>query len=82
MAMAQCGGKFFEALAGPTMIPYLLSLQDTREAVLLALLSLGEGGPGQANPVVLGHALRNLASIGLEKEARAIAVEAALAAGL
>ena len=52
------------------------------ETVLLALLSLGEGGPGPANPVVLGHVLRSLARIGLENEARAIAVEAALAAGL
>ncbi len=52
------------------------------ETVLLALLSLGEGGPGHANPVVLGHVLRSLVAIGLEIEARAIAVEAALAAGL
>ncbi|MDP6602715.1 MAG: hypothetical protein QGG17_00820 [Rhodospirillales bacterium] len=52
------------------------------ETVLLALLSLGEGGPGQANPVVLGHVLRSLVAIGLENEARAIAVEAALATGL
>ena len=52
------------------------------ETVLLSLLALGESGPGDADPVVLSRVLSSLRNIGLEAEARALAVEAALAAGL
>ena len=52
------------------------------ETVLLSLLALGESGPGEADPVVLSRVLSSLGNIGLEAEARALAVEAALAAGL
>ena len=52
------------------------------ETVLLTLLVLGEGGPGQANPVVLRRVLTSLADVGLTGPARAMAVEAAVAAGL
>ena len=52
------------------------------ESVLLSLLVLGDDGPGRASPVVLDAALSVLKAIGLKAEARALAVEAALAAGL
>ncbi len=52
------------------------------ETVLLSLLALGEGGPGQVDPVILRRVLTSLGAIGLEKEARDLAVEAALSAGL
>jgi hypothetical protein len=52
------------------------------ETVLLSLLMLGQGGPGQASPLVLGWVVRSLAAVGLEGPARAIAVEAVVAAGL
>jgi hypothetical protein len=52
------------------------------ETVLLSLLALGEGGPAAANPVILRRVLVGLRSVGLEAEARAIAVEAAVAAGI
>ena len=52
------------------------------EVVLLSLVTLGEGGPRQANPLVLGRVLSSLRAIGLTGEARQIAVEAAVAAGL
>jgi hypothetical protein len=51
------------------------------ETVLLALYALGEGGPGEANPILLSRAIDSLRQIGLDAEARAIATEAALAAG-
>lgn len=52
------------------------------ETILLSLLAIGEGGPGAADPVILRRVLTSLGAIGLEKEARSLAVEAALAAGL
>lgn len=52
------------------------------ETVLLALLALGDGGPGRANPIVLYRVIGALRAVGLDAEARALAVEAALAAGL
>lgn len=52
------------------------------ETVLLALLALGEGGPAAADPLLLRQVLISLRSAGFEKEARTMAVEAALAAGL
>ena len=52
------------------------------ETVLLCLLALGEGGPGQADPVILHRVLTSLGAVGLLAEAGALAVEAAVAAGL
>jgi len=52
------------------------------ETVLLALLALGEKGPAGADPLVLRQVLISLGAAGFEDEARAMAVEAALAAGL
>ena len=39
-------------------------------------------GPAQANPTVLHKVIKSLRTIGLEREARALAVEAAVASGL
>lgn len=52
------------------------------EAILLSLMALGEGRLGQAEPVVLRQVLGSLMAVGLEKEARALSLEAAVAAGL
>ncbi len=52
------------------------------EAVLLALLGLGAGGPENSGLVTLGETLVGLSAVGLDRDARAIAVEAALAGGL
>ena len=52
------------------------------ETVLLSLLALGEGGPNRAEPVVMRGVLAGLGAVGLESEARALAVEAAVVAGL
>ncbi len=52
------------------------------ETVLLALLALGEGGPGRAEAVVLRRVLRSLSDAGFKKESRALALEAAVASGL
>jgi len=52
------------------------------ETILLSLLALGESGPTQATPTVLHKVIESLRVVGLEKEARALAVEAAVASGL
>jgi hypothetical protein len=52
------------------------------ETVLLALYALGDVGPGGANPIMLSRAIASLRGIGLDSEARAIAIEAAIAAGV
>jgi len=52
------------------------------ETVLLTLLALGSDGPAGAEPLLLRQALFSLFAAGFEDEARAMAVEAALAAGL
>ena len=52
------------------------------ETVLLALLALGDDGPAGASPLLLREVVLSLRATGFEKEARALAVEAALAAGV
>ncbi|SEH52113.1 antifreeze protein [Magnetospirillum fulvum] len=58
--------------------------EDVRigETVLLTLVGLGEAGLDRADPEMLNRAVTHLRMIGLEREARALAVEAALANGL
>ncbi len=51
------------------------------ETVLLSLLVLGNGGPATASEPTLVAVITGLRSVGLETEARALAIEAALAAG-
>ncbi|HEY4136760.1 MAG TPA: hypothetical protein VGO34_16270 [Alphaproteobacteria bacterium] len=50
--------------------------------VLAALDTLGPNGPAECHPLVLGMVLAGLRNIGLETEARALAVDAAIGAGL
>ena len=52
------------------------------ETVLMALVHLGSGGPGAADLAVVGPVVSSLVSVGFREEARALALEAALAAGL
>jgi hypothetical protein len=52
------------------------------ETVMLTLLVLGEGGPGQSGALALTRILKALEAVGLKAEARAMAVEAAIAVGL
>ncbi len=51
------------------------------ETVLLALLTLGEAGPAGAEPTTLSVVVAALRSVGLERQARGLAVEATLAHG-
>ena len=57
-------------------------MRRTGETVLLALLALGPAGPGDSHPVAFNKALQALRQVGLEREARSLAIEAALAKGL
>jgi hypothetical protein len=52
------------------------------EAALLAVLALDEDGPAGVSPVVLSHVISSLVAVGLEQDARRLAVEAALVQGL
>ena len=52
------------------------------ETVLLALYALGPEGPGGCNPLSLSRVIAGLRQIGLDSESRAIAMEAAIAAGV
>lgn len=52
------------------------------ETVLLALVALGQAGPTQASPVVLRRVIESLRRAGLEREARLLAGEVAIAANL
>lgn len=52
------------------------------EAILLALIAVGEDLPGTTHPLVLNRVLTALRQVGLDADARALAVEAALTAGL
>ncbi|WP_193368566.1 hypothetical protein [Pelagibius marinus] len=69
-------------------LPSLLALGDAAaegkrgESVLLAVEALGVAAPADSHPLALGYAVSALAAVGLGNEARALAIEAALAARL
>ena len=46
------------------------------------LLALGDGPLAEANPLVVSEVVRGLHRVGLAKEARGLAMEAAITAGL
>ena len=52
------------------------------ETVLLALVAIGAGGAENANPVALDAVIESLRKVGLESDARRLAIEAAVAAGV
>lgn len=52
------------------------------ETVLLALVSLGDGFPAEVDPTAVYRIVASLRLVGFDDEARAIALEAALAAGV
>jgi hypothetical protein len=52
------------------------------ETVLLSLYALGPEGPAGCNPLALSRVIMGLRQIGYDSEARAIAIEAAVAAGV
>ena len=52
------------------------------EVVLFSLLMLGEFGPTQINPIVLRQVVMSLNLVGLSVEARSLALESAVVAGL
>lgn len=70
----------------PTAVLHLLmqASQSGRvgQTVLLSLVCLGEQGKGLSHPFLLGLTVRALQAVGLPNEARALALEAALLAGI
>ncbi len=75
-------GAVEEASLPAARPPALKSAPSIGETVMFSLLALGEGGPQSADPIVLRRVLARLSEAGLGSEARALAVEAALGAGL
>ncbi|HZT18721.1 MAG TPA: hypothetical protein VFA23_04915 [Dongiaceae bacterium] len=78
-------------LAAPAPAPdpaVLFNLADaaagkrTGETVLLAIYALGPAGPARCDPISLSRAIAALRQIGLDSEARAIALEALVASGV
>ena len=74
---------------GPSVAPHIwngltLAARERRvgEAVMFALIALGDEGPAFAAPETLAKVIATLMAIGREQDARALAVEAALALGL
>ncbi|WP_425407366.1 hypothetical protein [Hwanghaeella sp.] len=51
------------------------------ETVLLALVMLGDAGPALAAPQTMGAVVQSLAAVGLPRDARALALDAAFGAG-
>ncbi|MCH8095468.1 MAG: hypothetical protein IID53_00125 [Proteobacteria bacterium] len=80
-------GPHFESvkLPAPALLHALNSAAAERRigaTVLLTLICLGEDGPTGADPLLLRAVISGLREVGLEKEARALAVEAAIGAGI
>lgn len=77
-------GAPLKETAAPAL-PYwralLMAARDKRlgETALLSLIAMGEGGPGKASPVMIGNVMTALGSVGLNAEARKIAIEALVA---
>ena len=71
-----------DATSDRTMAPLPKIQSRVAETILLSLLALGENGPTGASPFLLRQVILSIRAAGFDKEARAIAVEAALAAGL
>jgi hypothetical protein len=80
-------GPQFESvkLPAPALLHALNAAASQRRVgatVLLTLICLGTDGPAGADPLLLRAVISSLREVGLEKEARALAVEAAIAAGI
>ena len=74
---------------GPSIAPHIwhgltLAARERRvgEAVALSLIALGDEGPGFASSATLQKVIATLMAVGRESDARALAVDAALALGL
>lgn len=64
----------------------LLRLRDAArqglkgQTVMLALICLGEGGPANADPIMLDEVMRSLSAVGMAQEAQSMALEAMIGA--
>ncbi|WP_158090291.1 hypothetical protein [Kiloniella majae] len=78
-------------IASPGLAPsaaLLYALKDAQnggrlaEVVLLSLIILGEQGPGNTHSLALGSVVEALYSVGLQNEARSLAIEATVLSGI
>lgn len=85
IGLARWGDSGAQALG---RLPSLLALGDAAaagrrgETVLLGVTALGDTAVVDSHPLALGYTVSALSAVGLGSEARALAIEAALAAGL
>lgn len=80
-------GAVTEAVTMPPLVYWrgmMEAAQSDRvgEAVLLALAVIGDSDVAGLNPAVLSNVLRAMRAIGLDREARALALEAAILGGI
>ncbi len=78
-------GQTNETTPSPVLLRGLRQAAETKrtgETVLLALITLGAGGPETASPATLAQVIFALQAVGLEMDARAVALEAMLAQDL
>ena len=52
------------------------------ETIMLSTVALGAGSTGEADPTVLRFVVESLRGVGLDYEARALSIEAAVSAGI
>jgi hypothetical protein len=85
LALVEPGARVAVELPGPALRFALREAsigERLGETVLLVLTGFGESGLAGAAPVVLHSAIRALRRVGLEDAARALALEAAVVAGI
>ncbi|MBF0168583.1 MAG: hypothetical protein HQL45_13235 [Alphaproteobacteria bacterium] len=83
--LAEAGAKAEAASVPPVLwhgLKQAAQGKSSGQAALFSLLALGEAGPGGASPLVMQEVVRTLKAAGLEKDARSLALEAAIAAGI
>jgi hypothetical protein len=83
--LAEANAKAEPTNIPPTVWQGLKQAAQTKspgQAALFSLLALDGYGSGGTSPLILQEVVRTLKAAGLEKEARALALEAAIAAGI
>jgi len=81
-SLAAAGSEIASVVTAAPLAEPVSGNPRTGEAILLALHVIGERGSHRVEPFVLKGVLEALRAVGLEKEARQLALESLLAAGI
>jgi len=82
LSLASEGSELASDVTAAPLAEPVSGTPRTGEAILLALHVIGERGSDRVGPFVLKGVLEALRAVGLEKEARQLALESLLAAGI